>query len=154
LGYHARVILAGRYINDTMGNHVGERTVQKLISAGRNPRESRVLVMGTTFKEDVQDIRNSKVADLVTSLRNFSVEVDVVDPHAISSEVEHEYGYRLTPKAELRNDYAAVIVAVAHAEYRDLDEAYFASLLASDGLVVDIKGIYGGKLSKLQYWSL
>jgi UDP-N-acetyl-D-galactosamine dehydrogenase len=154
LGYHARVILAGRYINDNMGNHVGERTVQKLIAAGRNPRESRVLVMGTTFKEDVQDIRNSKVADLVTSLRNFSVEVDVVDPHAISAEVEHEYGYRLTPKAELRNDYAAVIVAVAHAEYRDLDEAYFASLIDSNGLVVDIKGIYGGKLTNLNYWSL
>ncbi len=154
LGYHARVILAGRDINDNMGPYVAEKTVQKLIAQGKHPRECRVLVMGTTFKEDVQDIRNSKVADVVRKLQEFSVTVDVVDPHALSDEVSHEYGYSLTPAAAVRKDYSAVIVAVGHKEYKALDEAYFRSILAPDGLLVDIKGLYRGKIAHVPYWSL
>ncbi|HNA32886.1 MAG TPA: nucleotide sugar dehydrogenase, partial [Flavobacteriales bacterium] len=96
LGYHAQIIDSGRYVNDSMGGYVAKQTVKKIIAAGANPAEARVLVMGATFKENVTDIRNSKVADVVRELKSFSCAVDVADPHADSDEVKHEYGYELT----------------------------------------------------------
>jgi UDP-N-acetyl-D-galactosamine dehydrogenase len=152
-GYHAKIINSGRYVNDSMGFYIGKQTVKKMIAQGKNMNEAKVLVMGATFKEDVTDIRNSKVIDVVNELKSFSVKVDLVDPHASSKEMEEEYGVALTPSAT--NDYDAVIVAVNHKEYLDLDEAYFQSLLKnSHGVFVDVKGIYKGKIKDLHYWSL
>lgn len=151
LGYHARVINSGRYVNDSMGFYVAKTTVKKIIAAGKNISKSKVLVMGATFKEDVSDIRNSKVADIVKELKSFGVKVDVVDPHADSDELKHEYGFGLN---KLGKGYDGVIVAVSHKEYKLLDEKYFASVLSKHGVVTDVKGLYRGKIKKLSYWTL
>src|SRR3954463_11617466 len=124
LGYHARVINSGRYVNDSMGFYVAKTCVKKIIAEGVNISKARVLVMGATFKEDVSDIRNSKVADIVKELKSFSVKVDIVDPHADSDELKHEYGFGLN---KMGKGYDGVIVAVNHKEYKGLDEKFFKS---------------------------
>ncbi len=151
LGYHARVINSGRYVNDSMGFYVAKNLVKKIIAAGKNISESKVLVMGATFKEDVSDIRNSKVADIVKELTSFAVKVEVVDPHADSDELKHEYGFGLS---KMGKNYDGVIVAVNHKEYKNLDEKYFKSILSDKGVLVDVKGMYRGKIKQLKYWSL
>ena len=151
-GYHAKIINSGRYVNDSMGFYIGKQTVKKIIIQGKSIQDARVLVMGATFKEDVSDIRNSKVIDVVTELKSFQVNVDLVDPHASSQEMQHEYGVGLV---EIGKDYDAIILAVNHKEYRNLDETYFKSLLKDGkGVFVDIKGMYKGKIQDLEYWSL
>jgi len=152
LGYNSRVILAGRNINDEMAAYVAKKTVQSIIKNGANVSKSKVLVMGCTFKEDVTDIRNSKVADVVRELQSFHVTVHVVDPHADSEELQHEYGFGL--EAAPDKDYDAVIIAVNHQKYSELDEAYFKSITTPRALLVDIKGTYRNKIKELKYWSL
>jgi UDP-N-acetyl-D-galactosamine dehydrogenase len=152
LGYKPEVILSGRRINDSMGEYVARNTVQRIIKTGKVTMKSKVLVMGATFKEDVSDIRNSKVVDVINELKSYSVTVDVVDPHADSEEFQHEYGFALAEKPS--NDYDAVIVAVNHKEYLSLDENYFKSLMSEQPILVDIKGIYRNKFSNLTYWAL
>ncbi len=151
-GYHAKIITSGRYVNDSMGFYIGKQTVKKIIAQGKHIQDAKVLVMGATFKEDVSDIRNSKVIDVVNELKSFQVKVDLVDPHASSEEMEHEYGVGLV---ETSKNYDAIIVAVNHKDYKNLDESYFKSLMKdSQGVFVDIKGIYKGKIKDLEYWSL
>ncbi len=151
LGYHARVINSGRYVNDSMGFYVAKTTVKKIIAAGKNISKSKVLIMGATFKEDVSDIRNSKVADIVKELKSFGVKVDVIDPHADSTELKHEYGFGLN---KIGKGYDGVIVAVNHAEYKNLDQKYFTGILSKKGVLVDVKGMYKNKFRSLTYWSL
>ena len=152
LGYHSRVINSGRYVNDSMGFYVAKQTVKNIIAAKKNLAESRVLVMGATFKENVSDIRNSKVADVIKEFESFGVKVDIIDPHASSEELKHEYGFGLTEK--VGKGYDAVVVCVNHKEYVGLDEAYYKSILSEGGIVVDVKGILRGKIKELNYWSL
>jgi UDP-N-acetyl-D-galactosamine dehydrogenase len=135
-----------------MGFYVAKNTVKKIISFGKNPATSKVLLMGATFKEDVSDVRNSKIADIVKELKSFSVKVDVVDPHADSKELQHEYGFGLTKKPV--GKYDAVIVAVNHKEYLSLDEKHFKGMMNKNPILVDVKGIYRGKMKDLTYWSL
>jgi UDP-N-acetyl-D-galactosamine dehydrogenase len=152
-GYHSKVITSGRYVNDSMGFYIGKQTVKKILATGKNIQDAKVLVMGTTFKENVSDIRNSKVIDVVNELKSFQVKVDLVDPHASSSEMEHEYGVGLVSKPT--NDYDAIIVAVNHKEYMKLTESDFQNMMRDDkGIFVDVKGIFKGKINKLAYWSL
>ncbi len=151
LGYHARVINSGRYVNDSMGFYVAKNCVKKIIAAGKNISKSKVLIMGATFKEDVSDIRNSKVADIVKELKSFGVKVEIVDPHADSDELMHEYGFGLN---KLGKSYDGVIVAVNHKEYKNLEEKFYKNILSSKGILVDIKGMYKGKIKGLTYWSL
>lgn len=152
LGYDPEVILAGRNINDSMPRYVANKVVQHIIKNSGDIRSSRVLVKGTTFKENVSDIRNSKVADVVKALQAFYVNVEVEDPHADAEALQHEYGYGLV--SELSGEYDAVIVAVPHAEYRHLDDAYFTSITKKHGLVADLKGIYRNRIVNRNYWSL
>jgi len=154
VGYHAKVINSGRYVNDSMGFYVGKQTVKKILSLGKNIIGSRVLVMGSTFKEDVSDIRNSKVVDVIKELESFSVKVDVVDPHASAKDVKAEYGYDIKDKPE--GEYDAVIVAVNHREYLNLTESDFKKFMPNGkGILVDLKGIYKNqKFDDLIYWSL
>ena len=152
LGYHAQIIDAGRFVNDSMGGYVAKQTVKKVIASGTNPTDARILVMGATFKEDVTDIRNSKVADVVKELQSFSCTVDVTDPHADSEEVKHEYGYELVK--EMKGPYDAIIVAVNHSEYAGKDEAWFKSMLKPKGVLVDLKGAFRKKITNVNYWSL
>lgn len=151
-GYHAQIISSGRFVNDSMGAYVAKQTVKKIIKAGKNIAEAKVLVMGATFKEDVSDIRNSKVADVVNEFISFGASVDVIDPHANSEDLKHEYGFGLVDKTG--TNYDAVVVAVNHREYQNFDENYFHSISSNNGIVVDLKGIYRGKINKMTYWSL
>lgn len=152
LGYDSQVILAGRVINDGMAGYVAKKILQHVIQNNGNIKDAKVLVMGATFKENVSDIRNSKVADVVKELKSYSLNVDVADPHADSDELQHEYGFGLTP--QLSAEYDAVIVTVPHNDYKKLDDAYFASITKSNGMVADLKGIYRGKINNRVYWSL
>jgi UDP-N-acetyl-D-galactosamine dehydrogenase len=136
-----------------MGGYVAKQTVKKMIAQGKHIQDTRVLVMGATFKEDVADIRNTKVIDVIKELQSYQVSVDVIDPHASSDEMIHEYGIGLHVQPE--GKYDAVIVAVNHKEYVDLDESTFKDLLIEGkGVFVDIKGIYRNKINELEYWSL
>lgn len=152
MGYHSQVINSGRAINDAMGAYIAGLVVKKIIADGKDPHKARVLVMGATFKENVSDIRNSKVADVITELKSFSVNVEVVDAHADSDELNHEYGFTLLPQPG--KDYDAVIVAVNHNDYLTLTEEYFKSITTPGALIFDIKGIYRGKIKGLSYMSL
>jgi UDP-N-acetyl-D-galactosamine dehydrogenase len=151
LGYNSRVILAGRYINDNMANYLARKVVQHVIKNVSDVKAARVLVMGATFKENVSDIRNSKVADVVRELQSFFLNVDVVDPYADSEELKHEYGFSLTEKEQ--GEYDAVIVSVCHEPYSNLDDNYFASITKPHALVADLKGTYRNTLKSRQYWS-
>ncbi len=152
LGYHTHVINSGRYVNDSMGFYVAKNAVKKILATGKDVSKAKVLVMGATFKEDVQDIRNSRIADVVKELKSFYVTVDVTDPFASSEELHEEYGFGLVK--EIGKDYDAVIVAVNHKPYLELGEDYFASILTKQGVVVDVKGILRNKIKKFTYWSL
>ena len=153
VGYHSKVINSGRYVNDSMGFYIAKQTVKKIIAQGKIIQEAKVLIMGATFKEDVSDIRNSKVIDVITELKSFQVNIDVIDPHADSKEMEHEYGVPL--KSAMDNDYDAIILAVNHKEYSQYDENFFKSILKNgNGVFVDVKGVYRNKISSLSYWSL
>lgn len=152
-GYHSKVITSGRYVNDSMGFYIAKQAVKRVIAQGKIIQEARALIMGTTFKEDVSDIRNSKVIDIVNELKSFQMSVDLVDPHASSEEMMHEYGVGLIEQPGTQ--YDAIIVAVNHHEYAALDEPYFKGLLKDgQGVFIDVKGIYKGKINSLVYWSL
>ena len=152
-GYHSKVITSGRYVNDSMGFYIAKQAVKRVIAQGKIIQEARALIMGTTFKEDVSDIRNSKVIDIVNELKSFQMSVDLVDPHASSEEMMHEYGVGLIEQPGTQ--YDAIIVAVNHREYAALDEPYFKGLLKDgQGVFIDVKGIYKGKINSLVYWSL
>jgi UDP-N-acetyl-D-galactosamine dehydrogenase len=151
LGYNSRVILAGRYINDNMAMYLARRVVRHIISNVSDVKMAKVLVMGATFKENVSDIRNSKVADVVRELKEFFLNVDVVDPMADSEELQHEYGFGLTDS--IGKDYDAVIVTVCHEPYADLDENYFTSITKPNAMIADLKGTYRGKINSRTYWS-
>jgi UDP-N-acetyl-D-glucosamine/UDP-N-acetyl-D-galactosamine dehydrogenase len=152
LGYDSQVILAGRVINDGMAEYVAKKVLQHIIQSDGNVKSAKVLVMGATFKENVSDIRNSKVADVIKELRSYSLNVDVSDPYADSDELKHEYGFELTPA--LSNDYDAVIITVPHNDYKKLDDAYFAAITKPHAMIADLKGIYRGKINSRTYWSL
>ncbi|MBL0342177.1 MAG: nucleotide sugar dehydrogenase [Bacteroidetes bacterium] len=152
LGYHAQVINSGRYVNDSMGFYIAKQTVKKLIALGKDINKSRVLVMGATFKEDVEDIRNSKVADVINEFKSYGVKTEVTDPHASSEELKHEYGFELIDK--IGTGYDAVVIAVNHKDYLTIDEDYLLTICAPDAVIVDLKGILRGKVSRLKYWSL
>lgn len=152
IGYNSKVILAGRSINDDMAKHVAKKVLLHIIKNNGDVKSSRVLVKGATFKENVSDIRNSKIADVIKELKSFFVNVDVEDPHASSDELMHEYGFGLTENPT--NDYDAVIVAVPHQNYLSLDETYFSSITKPHALVADLKGLFRNKIKNRAYWSL
>lgn len=152
LGYHAQIISAGRFVNDSMGGYVAKQTVKKIIGKEKNIRNARVLIMGVTFKENVTDIRNSKVIDIIKELETYKVIVDVVDAFASAHEVKEEYNVDMIQKPS--GKYDAVIVAVNHKQYLTLDEKYFMELCGDDGVLIDLKGIYRNKIKNMTYWSL
>ena len=154
LGIDPQVILSGRRINDGMPAFIAKRLIQMLIQKGKSPQNAKVLVKGMTFKEDVSDIRNSKVVDLINELMDYSVNVHVIDVNASPNEVAHEYKLTLIDKPS--SDYDAVIVAVGHEAYKGLSEQDFADLMAEDAVLMDLKSLYINlkDSSKFSYWSL
>lgn len=153
MGYQSQVISSGRYVNDSMGDYIAKETVKKLIAKGKHTQDAKVLIMGATYKENVRDIRNSKVIDIIKELESFQVKVDLEEPLASPAEMKRQYGVELIERRS--NDYDAVIVAVQHKEYRSLTEEDFQGMMRDDkGILVDVKGIYRGEIKHLDYWSL
>ena len=150
LGYESKVIASSRYINDDMAKYVARKIITHVlrISSG----EPKVLVKGVTFKENVSDIRNSRIVDTVKELLAFNIRVDVEDPYAMEEEVHEEYGLHLAKKVS--GDYDAVIITVPHVQYKDLDDAYFTSITREGALIADLKGTYKNKINNRKYWSL
>ncbi len=155
LGYHPEVILAGRRINDYMGKFVAESTVKLLIKEGKQVLGAKVLVMGFTFKENIKDVRNTKVIDIVNELASFGVVPYVYDPHAIPEEVLKEYGVELLNSVDEKAPYDAVIVAVKHDEFKGLTSDFFKAISVSKPIIIDVKGIYDrGTFREAVLWRL
>ena len=153
LGMEPQVIASGRRINDGMPAHIAKKLVQKLLLARKNPGNCKVLVMGVTFKEDVSDIRNSKVPDLIHELQEYSLRVEAMDPNADPEEFLAEYGLELSSR--VAPVYDAVIVAVAHRQFKTLPIEYFLDLLdPAFPLMMDLKGIFNEWREKFEYWRL
>ncbi len=161
LGYHSRIILNGRIVNDSMGAYVADKAVHKMIEAGQAPKKSKVVILGLTFKENCPDCRNSKVADIIGRLNEYGIEPEVVDPWADSEVAKHEYGVDLV-KPEDVHDADCVIVAVAHDEFKSLSLNNILKLFkagdGSDKVLIDVKSIYKIedllKVSGIQWWRL
>jgi UDP-N-acetyl-D-galactosamine dehydrogenase len=151
LGYNSRVILAGRYINDNMSMYLARKVLQHIIKQVNDVKSARILVMGATFKENVSDIRNSKVADVVKELQSYFLNVEVHDPYANSEELNHEYGFGLIK--DIGKDYDAVIIAVCHEPYAAYNDAYFSSITKPHALIADLKGSFRKQVKTRQYWS-
>ena len=151
VGHDPQVIAAGRRVNDYIPHFISKRLVQSLIEKGKNPGASKVLVMGMTFKENVADIRNSKVANLVKELMDYSLNVHVVDPHASANEVAHEYGIAMIE--EPVGKYDAIILAVGHEEYKKLKKKDLQALSKDELILFDIKGVKDRKDYE-NYWKL
>ena len=152
LGYQPEIILGGRRINDGMPGYIANRLIRDLIKSGKNVSDSRVLVMGITFKENVSDIRNSKIVDLINELNEFPLELDVVDPHASAKEVKEEYGIELKDKME--NHYDAVVIAVAHDVYKDMKKEELLGLMGSQPILYDLKHLHPLEMQDLTYYSM
>lgn len=152
LGLNPNVILSGRMINDQMPIHVAKKIVTTLIQSGKDISKSRVLVLGVTFKENVEDIRNSKVADLIKELQYYSLKIDAIDPHASIEDFKHEYNLEFN--AEVKGLYDVVILAVPHAEYLHQEISYFENLLTANGLFVDLKAVHRKAAHAKSYWTL
>jgi UDP-N-acetyl-D-galactosamine dehydrogenase len=157
LGYHPEMILAGRRINDGMGKHVAERTVKMLIGAGKQVRGAKVAILGITFKEDVPDLRNTKVIDIINELKDFGVEVLINDPLADMTEARQYYGVELQPLEAIK-DADAVILAVLHKKYREFGLVGISGLCnGSNALVIDVKGCFSPEEAQklgITYWRL
>lgn len=152
LGYKSRVVLSGRIINDQMPSYVAKKVVQHLIRNTNAIKSSRVLVMGVTFKENITDIRNSKVVDVIRELKEYEVNVDVVDAFADKQEMKGVYDMELSEAPS--GKYDAVILAVSHNDYCNKRESFFDELLTDNGLLYDIKGLYRNQFKRENYWTL
>lgn len=152
LGIHTKVINSGREINDDMGVHVAQTLVKKLVAKGKEPTTAKALIIGATFKENVTDIRNSKVYDVYHELVSFGVKVEIIDALADKEEVLHEYKIKLSDHPV--GKYDIIIVAVSHDQYKSFDESYFQSLITDIGILADLKSLYRGNIKHIDYWSL
>ena len=161
LGYHSQIILNGRIVNDGMGKYVADAAIKQMIKAGQAPKNSKVVILGLTFKENCPDTRNSKVDDIIKSLNEYGIEPVVVDPWASESDAMNEYGVTLT-KLEDIADAECIIVAVAHNEFKalkldDIKAMFNADLADNQKVLIDVKGLYEVKdlkASGLSYWRL
>jgi len=156
LGYHPQIILAGRRINDGMGKYIAEQTIKKLIAGGSTIKRAQVNVLGLTFKENCGDLRNSKVIDIIRELESYGIEVLTTDPMADTIEAEQEYGLKLN-KIENLTQADAIVVAVAHKEYRSLTRKKIEKILKPNGILIDVKAILNSKLltkAGYQVWRL
>ncbi|GAA0857942.1 Vi polysaccharide biosynthesis UDP-N-acetylglucosamine C-6 dehydrogenase TviB [Aliiglaciecola litoralis] len=149
IGYHPEVILAGRRINDQMGEYVVSRLVKKMLTKKIMVNGANVLLMGITFKENCPDIRNTKIVDIASELDNYHVNVDIYDPWAESAEVEHEYGMSLIDKPEL-GKYDAIIAAVAHSQFKQMSMQDIQALGKENCVIFDLKYILDKQLVDLR----
>lgn len=138
IGYHPEVILAGRRINDTMGEYVAEQVVKLMVRRSINPVGARALVLGLTFKENCPDLRNTKVIHVIRTLQSYNMVVDVYDPWVNPQEAKHEYGLDMLP-SPVTNHYDAIILTVAHQQFRELGAPGIRAWLKPNGVIYDVK---------------
>jgi UDP-N-acetyl-D-glucosamine/UDP-N-acetyl-D-galactosamine dehydrogenase len=141
VGYHPEVILAGRRINDSMAGHVADETVKLMLRKGLPVLNSKVLVLGLTFKENCPDVRNTKVVDMVKALRDFNLKVDVYDPWIDVEEAEHEHGLQCLKETPSQGIYAAIILAVGHQQFIELGEVGIKAWGQPGAVLFDVKSI-------------
>lgn len=153
VGYYPQVILAGRRVNDGMGAFVAQKLVKLLIAADRPVKGARVGILGLTFKEDVPDLRNSRVPDIVAELRQFGIEPIIHDPYADTEEAMHEYGLKLSDLGEF-HDLDGLILAVSHRAYLDCPRQELTQMLSGHGLFIDVKSALSVSDLPGRYWSL
>lgn len=161
LGYHSQIILSGRIVNDNMGKYVADAAIKKMVEAGQAPKNSKVVIMGLTFKENCPDIRNSKVEDIIKRLHEYEIKPLVVDPWANKAEALAEYGIELTDMNDV-HDADCVIMAVAHKEFKGLglvgaSKLFNNKLAAESRVFLDVKGLYTVEElenSGMKYWRL
>lgn len=155
IGHHPEVILAGRRINDSMGEYIAKQTVKKIIKSGQIVLNLKVLILGITFKENVGDIRNSKVVDIMNELKEFGIKLDIYDPLADKNAVKKEYGFELKGRENLDKQYGCVILAVKHKEFIDNLKAV-QDFVKQNGVLIDVKSALekGGLRKDIAYWRL
>ncbi|MDR3127354.1 MAG: nucleotide sugar dehydrogenase [Tannerellaceae bacterium] len=154
LNYHPRIIHAGRVVNDAMGAYIGKKVAKRIVALGKALSHARVLVLGITFKENVADIRNSKVVDIIRELTDFGLSVDVADPYASPQEVQRVYKLSLIEPQAGAQVYDAIILAVPHQPYLSLHESDFLALAPAPAIFADLKGLFRSRIHSLEYWSL
>ena len=157
IGYHPEVILSGRRINDSMGKYIAEQAIKHLIKSNKAVKGSKILILGFTFKDNVKDIRNTRVIDIYNELKEYGVEPHVHDPYASHNDVSAEYSIRLMQTPEDERSYDGIIVAVKHREYADYSMEYLKGLCNSNASLIDVKGIYRkdeALEAGLNYWRL
>lgn len=157
VGYHPEVILAGRRINDYMGKYIAEQTIKELIKAQVAVKGSKILLMGFTFKENVKDVRNTRVIDIYNELKEYGVNPYVYDPEADGAEVRHEYGIELIHKIEAFSPYDGIILTVRHDCFKKLSIDDMLSICRNSPVIIDVKGIFNGEsltANGFRYWRL
>ena len=155
IGYHPEVILAGRRINDSIGTYIGQRLVKLLVQCHLSIRGAKVGILGLTFKENVPDLRNSRVPDIVSEQKQFGIEPLVHDPLANTSEAQEEYGITLQTWEQL-TELDALIIAVNHKTYLEMSHNKLLASLRPDGILIDVKSVLDPRTlpNELTYWSL
>ena len=161
LGYHSQIILNGRIVNDGMGRFIADSTVKQMVLAGKTPKESKVVILGLTFKENCPDTRNSKVNDIIKQLAEYGIKPVVVDPWASKKDAMHEYGVELTDINDVKNA-DCVIVAVAHNEFKkmslnDIKAIFKDNIDDGEKVLIDVKGLYSIadlNASGMKWWRL
>jgi UDP-N-acetyl-D-galactosamine dehydrogenase len=157
IGYHPEVILAGRRINDNMGRYIAGNTIKQLINSGRSVKKSKILILGLTFKEDICDIRNTKVIDIYSELKEYGVNVYIHDPHVDKKEALKTYGISILQRPESKKPFDGIIMAVKHSTYRRLTLSSLKKLCNSKPVLIDVKAFYD-KQSAIKagfhYWRL
>jgi UDP-N-acetyl-D-galactosamine dehydrogenase len=157
IGYHPEVILSGRRINDNMGKYIASNTIKQLINSGRSVKKSKILILGLTFKENISDIRNTRVIDIYNELKEYGVEVFVHDPYANREEVYETYRLSLVQSLEDKKPFDGIVLAVRHKAYRNLTLEYLKSLCNGNPILMDIKAFFNKARaikSGFHYWRL
>ena len=157
IGYHPEVILSGRRINDSMGKYIAEQAIKHLIKSNKAVKGSKILILGFTFKDNVKDIRNTRVIDIYNELKEYGVEPHVHDPHASHKDVSAEYGIKLMQTPEEKCPFDGIIIAVKHREYANYSMEYLKGLCNSNASLIDVRGIYRkdeALEAGLNYWRL
>lgn len=149
IGYHPEIILAGRRLNDAMGSYVVSQLIKSMLKERIHVEGSRILVMGLTFKENCPDIRNTRVIDIITELKEYNVAVDIYDPWVANEDVEFEYGISLIEQPN-RGEYDGIILAVAHQQFKDFGIEVIRSLGKERHILYDLKYLYPANMTDLR----
>jgi len=157
IGYHPTIILSGRRVNDYMGKYIAEQTIKRLIDTSKPVKGAKVLILGITFKENIKDIRNTKVVDIYNELKEYGADLYVYDPNTIHDEVMGKYGIEMISDPGKFKPYDAVVYAVKHKQFSEYDPAYLKSLMGDSPVLIDVKGMFKPEEAEsagLSYWRL